>query len=136
MQFANAGNASLQELHVGNNAVRTVCAEMLSNLISLSVLDLRDNRIDALPDEIGLCQTLERLDLTNNSLSALVTYLIFPHIVLHPMPQFGCMMLRVMHIGVNDMCKSKIGASFEVEFGFDLLLSVYFIIIQQPANNN
>jgi len=62
----------LQELHVGNNAIRTVTADMLTSLVSLSVLDLRDNQLDALPDEVGLCQTLQRLDLTNNSLSTLV----------------------------------------------------------------
>jgi len=66
--------AHWQELHVGNNAVRAVTGDTLTCLISLSVLDLRDNRLDTLPDEVGLCQTLERLDLTNNSLSMLVTY--------------------------------------------------------------
>ena len=62
----------MQELHVGNNAVRAVPVDTLTSLVSLSVLDLRDNRLDTLPDELGLCQTLERLDLTNNSLSASV----------------------------------------------------------------
>jgi len=50
----------------------SISAEVLTNLVSLSVLDVRDNRLNVLPDEIGLCQTLERLDLANNSLSALV----------------------------------------------------------------
>jgi len=58
---------------VGNNAVHSISADSVTCLVSLSVLDLRDNRLDQLPDEIGLCQTLERLDLTNNSLSTLVT---------------------------------------------------------------
>ena len=53
--------------------MRVLTADTLMSLVSLSVLDLRDNRLDTLPDEVGLCQTLERLDLTNNSLSALVT---------------------------------------------------------------
>jgi hypothetical protein len=42
---------------------------VLNNLPQLSLLDLRDNRIEQLPDEIGLLQALERLDLTNNTLS-------------------------------------------------------------------
>ena len=63
----------MQELHVGNNGIHSVSADVLTNLVSLSFLDLRDNKLDTLPDEIGLCQTLERLDLTNNSLSTLVT---------------------------------------------------------------
>lgn len=63
----------VQELHVGNNAIHTVAADTLTSLVSLSVLDLRDNRLETLPDEIGLCHTLARLDLTNNSLSTLVT---------------------------------------------------------------
>ena len=62
----------LQELHVGNNAIRAITADTLTSLVSLSVLDLRDNRLETLPDEVGLCQTLQRLDLTNNSLSTLV----------------------------------------------------------------
>jgi len=59
-------------MHVGNNSLRNVSAEVLTSLVSLSFLDLRDNQLDVLPDEIGLCQTLERLDLTNNSLSTSV----------------------------------------------------------------
>jgi len=52
--------------------VCTLNADALTSLVSLSVLDIRDNKLDKLPDEIGLCQTLERLDLTNNNLSTLV----------------------------------------------------------------
>jgi len=51
-----------------------IAADTLTSLVSLSVLDVRDNKLDKLPDEIGLCQTLERLDLTNNTLSTSVGY--------------------------------------------------------------
>jgi len=64
----------MQELHVGNNSMTIIAADTLTSLVSLSVLDVRDNKLDKLPDEIGLCQTLERLDLTNNTLSTSVGY--------------------------------------------------------------
>jgi len=54
--------------------VSTLNADTVTSLVSLNVLDVRDNKLDKLPDEIGLCQTLERLDLANNNLSTLVTY--------------------------------------------------------------
>jgi len=62
-------DAHLQELHIGNNSVCSIAVDTLTNLVSLSVLDVRDNKLEKLPDEIGLCQTLERLDVTNNSLT-------------------------------------------------------------------
>ncbi len=59
----------LQELHVGNNNIKEVSAAHLENLPSISVLDIRDNKISTIPDEIVLLQALERLDLTNNNVS-------------------------------------------------------------------
>jgi len=59
----------MQELHIGNNGIRSINGDVVTNLVSLSILDLCDNKLDTLPDEIGLCQTLERLNLTNNSLT-------------------------------------------------------------------
>lgn len=38
----------------------------------LKVLDLRDNKIESLPEEIAMLQRLIRLDLTNNELSRYV----------------------------------------------------------------
>ena len=43
--------------------------DQLSGLRGLHVLDLRDNKLDELPDDITLLQMLERLDLANNTLS-------------------------------------------------------------------
>jgi len=54
---------------MGNNAVREVTATHIEQLGSICVLDLRDNKIETLPDEIANIQTLERLDVTNNDLS-------------------------------------------------------------------
>lgn len=73
VRFVFRGNVTtlsdLQELHVGNNSIREVSATHLENLPSISVLDIRDNKIEVLPDEVVLLQTLERLDLSNNNVS-------------------------------------------------------------------
>lgn len=44
-------------------------AEHLKHLSTLSVLELRDNKVKTLPEEIELLQGLERLDLVNNDIS-------------------------------------------------------------------
>ncbi|KFO84257.1 Leucine-rich repeat-containing protein 40, partial [Buceros rhinoceros silvestris] len=62
---------SLKELHAGENQIETINAENLKHLNSLSVLELRDNKIKSVPDEITLLQKLERLDLSNNDISRL-----------------------------------------------------------------
>ena len=59
----------LQELHLGNNQITEITATHLEHLPSISVLDIRDNKIDKLPDDIVQLQSLERLDVTNNDLS-------------------------------------------------------------------
>uniref|UniRef100_A0A8B9FFK8 Leucine-rich repeat-containing protein 40 n=1 Tax=Amazona collaria TaxID=241587 RepID=A0A8B9FFK8_9PSIT len=61
----------LKELHAGENQIEILNAENLKHLISLSVLELRDNKIKSVPDEIALLQKLERLDLSNNDISRL-----------------------------------------------------------------
>ncbi|NXN93936.1 LRC40 protein, partial [Rhinopomastus cyanomelas] len=61
----------LKGLHAGENQIEILNAENLKYLNSLSVLELRDNKIKSLPDEITLLQKLERLDLTNNDISRL-----------------------------------------------------------------
>ncbi|XP_041359115.1 leucine-rich repeat-containing protein 40-like [Gigantopelta aegis] len=65
----NCGN--LKELHLGNNQLNALTSEHLVHLKSVTVLDLRDNKISNLPDEITLLQGLQRLDVTNNDLSGL-----------------------------------------------------------------
>ncbi|NWV01723.1 LRC40 protein, partial [Upupa epops] len=61
----------LKELHAGENQIEILNAEDLKHLDSLSVLELRDNKIKSVPDEITLLQKLERLDLANNDISRL-----------------------------------------------------------------
>ncbi|XP_054837106.1 leucine-rich repeat-containing protein 40 isoform X2 [Eublepharis macularius] len=61
----------LKELHVGENQIEVLTAEHMKHLNSLCVLELRDNKLESLPDEITLLQGLERLDLSNNDISRL-----------------------------------------------------------------
>ncbi|XP_062437325.1 leucine-rich repeat-containing protein 40 isoform X2 [Rhea pennata] len=61
----------LKELHAGENQIEILNAENLKHLNSLSVLELRDNKIKTVPDEITVLQKLERLDLANNDISRL-----------------------------------------------------------------
>ncbi|NXN11929.1 LRC40 protein, partial [Indicator maculatus] len=61
----------LKELHAGENQIEILNSENLKHLNSLSVLELRDNKIKSIPDEITLLQRLERLDLANNDISRL-----------------------------------------------------------------
>ena len=62
---------NLKELHLGNNQIRELTAEHLKHLESLSVLDIRDNKVAEIPKEINLLTGLQRLDLTNNDLTGL-----------------------------------------------------------------
>nr|XP_022313599.1 leucine-rich repeat-containing protein 40-like isoform X2 [Crassostrea virginica] len=62
---------NLKEIHLGNNRIRRITAEHLQHLESVSVLDIRDNKISELPDEITCLSGLQRLDLTNNDLTGL-----------------------------------------------------------------
>ena len=55
---------------MGNNSIQDLTEEHLQCLRAVSVLDLRDNRLSKLTDEVGMLQALERLDLTNNNISA------------------------------------------------------------------
>ncbi|CAH2311008.1 leucine-rich repeat-containing 40 [Pelobates cultripes] len=61
----------LKELHVGNNQINTLGPQHLKHLCSISVLELRDNKLKSLPDDINILKGLERLDLTNNDISSL-----------------------------------------------------------------
>lgn len=69
------GCEHLQELHISNNFIKEIPERFCEKLPSLKVLDLRDNRIEKLPDEIALLQSLMRLDLSNNSIYSLPTSL-------------------------------------------------------------
>ena len=60
----------IQELLVGNNNIKVLTPEHLQHLTSITTLDIRDNKLQKLPDEITVMEKLERLDLTNNDISA------------------------------------------------------------------
>lgn len=63
--------AELKELRLGSNRLAELRVERLCQLVSLQFLDLRENRINSLPEEMAQLKKLERLDLCNNDLSAL-----------------------------------------------------------------
>ncbi|EAA04662.4 AGAP006993-PA [Anopheles gambiae str. PEST] len=65
------GCEALKELHISNNYIKTLPGDFCENLPQLKVLDLRDNKIEKLPDEIALLASLTRLDLSNNTISSL-----------------------------------------------------------------
>ncbi|XP_061681919.1 leucine-rich repeat-containing protein 40 isoform X2 [Syngnathoides biaculeatus] len=62
---------ALKELYAGNNQIQSVDGEHLSGTSALSVLELRDNKIETLPDELSAMNALARLDLTNNDIGTL-----------------------------------------------------------------
>ncbi|XP_070816381.1 leucine-rich repeat-containing protein 40 [Chaetodon trifascialis] len=61
----------LKDLYVGNNQIERLEMEQLACLTSISLLELRDNKIKTLPEQITLLNTLTRLDLTNNDVTIL-----------------------------------------------------------------
>lgn len=65
------GCAALKEIHFSNNFVTEIAGDFCESLPQLKVLDLRDNKIEKLPDEIHMLTSLMRLDLTNNSILTL-----------------------------------------------------------------
>uniref|UniRef100_A0A7N8WW83 Leucine-rich repeat protein SHOC-2 n=1 Tax=Mastacembelus armatus TaxID=205130 RepID=A0A7N8WW83_9TELE len=62
---------ALKELYFGNNQIEQLDTEQLACLKTISLLELRDNKIKTLPEQITLLTTLTRLDLTNNEISIL-----------------------------------------------------------------
>lgn len=69
------GCEHLQELYISNNFIKEIPEQMLEKLVSIKVLDLRDNKIEKLPETISMLASLMRLDLSNNSISSLPTSL-------------------------------------------------------------
>ncbi|KAM9358337.1 leucine-rich repeat-containing protein 40 [Symphorus nematophorus] len=61
----------LKELYVGNNQIEHLETEQLACLTAISILELRDNKIKALPEEVTVLSTLTRLDVTNNDITNL-----------------------------------------------------------------
>lgn len=65
------GCEHLQELHISNNYIKEIPERFCETLPNLKVLDLRDNKIEKLPDDIQMLQSLMRLDLSNNTITSL-----------------------------------------------------------------
>ncbi|XP_055470255.1 leucine-rich repeat-containing protein 40 isoform X2 [Psammomys obesus] len=61
----------LKELHLAENQIESLGAEHLQHLQAILVLDLRGNKLQSVPEEVALLQSLERLDLSNNDISSL-----------------------------------------------------------------
>ncbi|XP_069674996.1 leucine-rich repeat-containing protein 40-like isoform X2 [Periplaneta americana] len=75
------GCMALKELHLADNAVKEIDVEILEGLSRLRVLNLRDNKLELIPEEISSLQLLTRFDLTNNCLSTLPDIVGFlPHL--------------------------------------------------------
>jgi Leucine-rich repeat (LRR) protein len=62
------GCEHLQELHISNNFIKEIPDRFFEKLPNLKVLDMRDNKIEKLPDDVSMLQSLMRLDISNNSL--------------------------------------------------------------------
>lgn len=62
------GNDVLEELHLSNNFITEISTDFCERLPHLKILDLRDNKIENIPDDIALLQALIRLDLSNNTI--------------------------------------------------------------------
>ncbi|KAG8236960.1 hypothetical protein J437_LFUL016156 [Ladona fulva] len=75
------GCVNLKELHLADNSIKVVQAEILENLPHLKVLNLRDNKLDSIPVEVCCLKSLIRLDLANNTLTTLPSALgLLPHL--------------------------------------------------------
>lgn len=65
------GCTQLKEIHISNNFIKEIPIDFCESLPQLQVLDLRDNKIELIPNEIEALQNLIRLDLSNNSINSL-----------------------------------------------------------------
>ncbi|KAM3964275.1 leucine-rich repeat-containing protein 40 [Aphomia sociella] len=65
------GCTALKEIYFANNYVKEITEEFCDQMQHLNVLNIRDNKLEILPENISLLQTLKRLDLTNNNLNKL-----------------------------------------------------------------
>lgn len=65
------GCTALKEIYLANNCIKEITEEFCDQMQHLSVLNIRDNKIEVLPENVSLLQKLKRLDLTNNNLNKL-----------------------------------------------------------------
>ncbi|CAH2076190.1 unnamed protein product, partial [Iphiclides podalirius] len=65
------GCTALKEIYIANNFIQEITEEFCDQMQHLNVLNIRDNKVELLPENISLLQRLKRLDLTNNNLNKL-----------------------------------------------------------------
>ncbi|CAG4985752.1 unnamed protein product [Colias eurytheme] len=65
------GCNALKEIYLANNFIKAITEEFCDQMQHLNILNIRDNKLEILPDNISLLQKLKRLDLTNNNLNQL-----------------------------------------------------------------
>ncbi|CAH0750193.1 unnamed protein product [Diatraea saccharalis] len=65
------GCTALKEIYLANNFIKEITEEFCDQMQHLNVLNIRDNKIEILPENVSLLQKLKRLDLTNNNLNKL-----------------------------------------------------------------
>ncbi|XP_049696309.2 leucine-rich repeat-containing protein 40 [Helicoverpa armigera] len=65
------GCNALKEIYMANNFIKIITDEFCDQMQHLNVLNIRDNKLEVLPENISLLQKLKRLDLTNNNLNKL-----------------------------------------------------------------
>ncbi|XP_052739378.1 leucine-rich repeat-containing protein 40 isoform X1 [Bicyclus anynana] len=65
------GCTALKEIYIANNYIKVITEEFCDQMQQLNVLNIRDNKIEELPENISLLKTLKRFDLSNNNLNKL-----------------------------------------------------------------
>ncbi|XP_073949333.1 leucine-rich repeat-containing protein 40-like isoform X1 [Choristoneura fumiferana] len=65
------GCTALKEIYLANNYIKEITEEFCEQMQHLNVLNIRDNKLEVLPENVSLLQKLKRLDLSNNSLNKL-----------------------------------------------------------------
>ncbi|KAJ8730898.1 hypothetical protein PYW08_002311 [Mythimna loreyi] len=65
------GCSALKELYIANNYIKEITDEFCDQMQHLSVLNIRDNKVEVLPENISLLRKLKRLELSNNNLNKL-----------------------------------------------------------------
>jgi Leucine-rich repeat (LRR) protein len=59
---------SLKELDLSYNQLTNIDPDAFKNLVALTILNIRDNKLEQLSSDVKLLKKLERIDLTNNNL--------------------------------------------------------------------
>ncbi|XP_050346693.1 leucine-rich repeat-containing protein 40-like [Nymphalis io] len=69
------GCTALKEIYLANNFIKEITEEFCDQMQHLNVLNIRDNKLEVLPENISLLKKLKRFDFSNNNLNKLPTNL-------------------------------------------------------------